>query len=704
MKPKFLGIRYATWASGVIVGLAGAIAILTSSALQIPQPPILPSLPSQQTQTDTRPPVERDVQASQTSVALSQSVGVARGMYNLAVTLQGSGARADIAINNQQLAQFGATASPATVTASVYVGSPADVITVSSIPPTGQSNALPLQASNLQLAAITPKFNTQGNKIIDGSGNAYTFRGVNRGSLASTSTGWYLGYSDFNWMHNWGSNIVRLLVSDRFWLSNMCQYDPNYKATVDQMVKWINGQGMVADIALFNTTEGSTCPSYDFKLPKMDDTFSINFWQDAAARYKDNPLVVFEPVNEPHDVSGDIWRNGGTVDGWQAVGLQQLYNTIRSTGAQNLILIDGTGYSSNILVAQSEAIDGYGIVYAPHGYCNDQQSPQACAGGALNQNMANNIDPIQPYYPIVFTEFGKNHMSDSAPTYNRNFLSYANGHGYGWIAYQWAYADSDYGLLDGWTTKQPNAAGIPVRDALWAARGWTSYGGPPPSTPPPAPPPASPPPSAPAPAPAAPSTTGGATTPQSTTGGNSGGDSSSGTGSTSADSAQQTINSVAPSSGEVSGAIALPLTKNTRVYIDGKLQDSTLDTTTFTNGHHTLKVVTKNADGSTSTSTKVITIHNKLNPLESARNVLFKHWAGDSGRTLNIAFGSSSALTFGTIGFGVWWLSRHRLLWSKSLRHLSTVIVGGSAPVHPPAHPPGTVYHPTEHPPDNDKP
>ena len=70
---------------------------------------------------------------------------------------------------------------------------------------------------------------------------------------------------------------------------------------------------------------------------RMADINSLAFWSEAAARYQNDGRVQFELYNEPHNVTWSTWKSGGpTSDGYQAVGMQQLYDTVRATGAQNL--------------------------------------------------------------------------------------------------------------------------------------------------------------------------------------------------------------------------------------------------------------------------------------------------------------------------------------------------------------------------------
>ncbi len=79
-----------------------------------------------------------------------------------------------------------------------------------------------------------------------------------------------------------------------------------------------------------------------------DEAYAPQFWAQLAARYKNNALVAFDLYNEPHDITDQVWNGGGTATyngiSFQAAGMQQLYNTIRSQGANNLIFISGNNW------------------------------------------------------------------------------------------------------------------------------------------------------------------------------------------------------------------------------------------------------------------------------------------------------------------------------------------------------------------------
>lgn len=76
------------------------------------------------------------------------------------------------------------------------------------------------------------------------------------------------------------------------------------------------------------------------KVPVND---FVDFWKRLATLYKDDPDVVFGLMNEPHDMPSEQWRDAANA---AIVG-------IRETGAKNLILVPGNGWTGAHSWAQS---------------------------------------------------------------------------------------------------------------------------------------------------------------------------------------------------------------------------------------------------------------------------------------------------------------------------------------------------------------
>jgi endoglucanase len=97
-------------------------------------------------------------------------------------------------------------------------------------------------------------------------------------------------------------------------------------------------------------------------------------------------------MNEPHGTSWEIWRNGGFVgekkdpdqaafltaeekakaQGFESVGMQAMLNTVRATGAKNMVVVGGLDYAYDLSgIINGFALDdksGNGIMYACHIY------------------------------------------------------------------------------------------------------------------------------------------------------------------------------------------------------------------------------------------------------------------------------------------------------------------------------------------------
>jgi len=399
------------------------------------------------------------------SGALSVQTLSQPGAYLLNVRLRSDAARVALTMNGQQIDVadlYGG--SWRTVTVPVYVnGTP--TWGIQPLPGIGYTPQ-PVYVDWLSLDTTTPGYTTVGNKIIDPNGNAVIPRGVNRDSLEANPNGWHLSDNDFEAMRLWGASMVRLPLSQQFWLSTSCNYDPGYAARVDQMVQSITKRGMIALVDLHTTAAGQACGTP--RLAMMADDYSVQFWTQVANRYKSNPLVAFDLFNEPHDITEAQWHDGGMIGSpaWHAVGMQQLYDTVRATGANNPVFIGGYSWAYRIDVALRRPVDGFAIVFSSHIY-----NPPGT--GPLPPNIDSVIPPVAASYPVVFGEFGTN---AGTGTYNANVIAYAESHGIGWAAWIWDQLPTQFALITDWVSYTPTAAGQPVRDALWKARGWTTWG------------------------------------------------------------------------------------------------------------------------------------------------------------------------------------------------------------------------------------
>ena len=243
-----------------------------------------------------------------------------------------------------------------------------------------QQNTLVQQ--DLAQPAITPELKTSGNQLITADGKTVWLQG-----LCVDSMEWGPG-DNVLWsirvaLNEWHANTIRLPVHDKLWFGQQHKTIPagnpeRYRQMVDQAVKLCAAKGAYLVLDL-----------HQFGAPMSEH---VEFWKDAAARYKNNPAVLFELFNEPHDIPWKIWRDGGNLNdpnakhndnavventdknsGKISVGMQALVDAVRGTGAKNIIIAGGIGWSydlSGILndYALQERDGGNGIMYSHHNY------------------------------------------------------------------------------------------------------------------------------------------------------------------------------------------------------------------------------------------------------------------------------------------------------------------------------------------------
>jgi aryl-phospho-beta-D-glucosidase BglC (GH1 family) len=258
------------------------------------------------------------------------------------------------------------------------------------------------------------------------NGAPFNFYGVNRDSLEWGATNWYgcggdghFSDADFAHIAAWDATAVRIPLSQADWLGRRCWF--NYAGMVDAAVKAANAHGMYAILDLHWTdVQGEapcdwSCGSGEQRMPDAD---SVTFWKQVAARYAGDPGVIFELFNEPHYVSWPCWRSGGCqvpadADGsgdgasthptYTAVGMQTLYDAIRLTGAQNLVLVSGLDWAYDLSgVDSGYALNGTNIVYATHVYT------------AWHNTVADwdrHFGAVAQHHPVAVTEFGSTDCS-----------------------------------------------------------------------------------------------------------------------------------------------------------------------------------------------------------------------------------------------------------------------------------------------------
>jgi hypothetical protein len=323
-------------------------------------------------------------------------------------------------------------------------------------------------------------YTTSGNKILDKNGNEHWFRGLDRPSLEWSCSG-DIQSVDYQGMQMWGANIVRLPLNQDCWLSTSgnTSYDSTYAGTVDQQVQWAEENGMDIILDLHWSDKGSfatgaACLANNNMNCQEDmaDTNSTEFWKEVATKYKGDPSVIFELYNEPkiggympQAADWNTWLNGGTSSGFTVVGMQSLYDTVRATGAQNIVIIGGLNWAYDLTGVPTHAVQGTNIVYNTHPYANH------------GTNFSQYFGSLTATYPVIATEFGdtsSGQPSTCSGTFDTNVLNYMDGvsggipHKMSWTAWAFYVSSCTFPSLLADSNYDPNTPGMAVQSALMA--------------------------------------------------------------------------------------------------------------------------------------------------------------------------------------------------------------------------------------------
>jgi hypothetical protein len=261
-----------------------------------------------------------------------------------------------------------------------------------------------------------PALKVAGTRILNSQNQPVRLHGVDVASMEFTSNGEGHILQTVNVaIRDWHVNIIRLpLTQDRWFGKAPEQKDGGnaYRTLVNQIVMECATQHcyIILDLHWSDCNEWGT----NIGQHSMPDLNSIAFWKDFAPVYANNPAVLFDLYNEPHDVSWDVWLNGGQITdkpnrwgmvakNYQCVGMQTVLDTVRATGAKNVVIAGGLDWAydfSGILDGrQLSDPNGNGVIYANHCYDNKHDS--------VNDWIAK-MEQATAKFPVIISEFGGN--------------------------------------------------------------------------------------------------------------------------------------------------------------------------------------------------------------------------------------------------------------------------------------------------------
>jgi hypothetical protein len=325
-----------------------------------------------------------------------------------------------------------------------------------------------------------------GNRILNSRNESVILRGVNCPSLEWTSDGQGHILQNVNTaIRDWHANIIRLpLAQDRWFGKTRDQQDRGlaYRALVKEIVETCAAQScyIILDLHWSDCGEwGATIGQHS-----MPDRNSVTFWTDCASDFKNHPAVIFDLYNEPHNVPWNVWLNGGTITDrpntrsggppktFEAVGMQKLLDTVRATGAKNVVIAGGLNWAydfSGILEGiQLFDREGNGVIYANHAYDNKGESVDAWIA---------EMEKATAAFPVIVSEVGGSggphrrlgRGGGSARTTGDDWLLHVmqalQDHNWSWTAWSF-HTSARPTLISDWTYTATPDFGVFVKQAL----------------------------------------------------------------------------------------------------------------------------------------------------------------------------------------------------------------------------------------------
>lgn len=271
---------------------------------------------------------------------------------------------------------------------------------------------------------MLPALATDGNRIIRrDTGAAVLLRGVNRSGLEYSEP----ANRDFlasarlteneirHITRDWGANIIRLPFNQDWALNGRSKASPeDYLRALDQAIAWAaqNGAYTLLDLQWLSAEDeyGRSSEGSPIRIAPLPNNDSQVLWRILAERYRDQPSVLFDLYNEPHDVSVDLWRMWADI----------LLGVVRERHPESLVFLSGTDWGYDLRDVQ---IHETNVVYSTHVYPWKELAWDK-AFGFLTDDL-----------PVFAGEWGGN---DEHLSWGEDLAGYLRDRSLGWTAWSWS--------------------------------------------------------------------------------------------------------------------------------------------------------------------------------------------------------------------------------------------------------------------------
>ena len=332
-----------------------------------------------------------------------------------------------------------------------------------------------------------PALHVSGTKLVDAGGTAHRLLGVNRSGgefMCVQGYGIWDGPVDdaaIKAIADWKADAIRIPLNEECWLG-LSNVKPeyagaNYINAVKDLVTRVESYGLTPILELHwsygqYTGNSSGCSDVHAtcQKPMPDAQYSPSFWSSVAGAFKDDQAAVFDLFNEPYPdratsttaQAWQCWRDGGTCPGigYEVAGMQDLVDSIRGAGAENVIMIGGLAYSNDLSqwLTYKPTDPAGNLVAAYHGYNFNTCADESC----WNSTLA----PVAAQVPLVAGEIGENTCSHA---FVDRVMKWFDDRGLSYLGWTWNTWDCSSGpsLISDYSGT-PTAYGAGLHDHLQA--------------------------------------------------------------------------------------------------------------------------------------------------------------------------------------------------------------------------------------------
>jgi aryl-phospho-beta-D-glucosidase BglC (GH1 family) len=202
---------------------------------------------------------------------------------------------------------------------------------------------------------------------------------------------------------------------------------------LDRIIRWASASGAYTLLDLqWLDADKPFGPNRQF-VPPLPNPSTPGLWTMLAQRYRDEPAVLFDIFNEPHDRMPDdpypLWRPDGILadPGARRVSMAEwqpwarvLIDAIRAVHPESLIFVSGIHWGYDL---RGFPLDRPDIVYSTHVYRNK------------GNNWEDAFGRLAAAYPVFAGEWGG---EDHDVAWGRELADYFDQLGMGWAAWSWS--------------------------------------------------------------------------------------------------------------------------------------------------------------------------------------------------------------------------------------------------------------------------